>query len=154
MKTFLSIKNLLAISLILFGIILAVKLNEKPKVDDDVVVLNIERPTDEIISIVAPISKLVIDPNDRVKLAIFNQEFATRVSSYNTDNQKLNDLYVLAASKFFKDTLLNKYESLDAELVKLLESSIGSENHILTNQEKSDVSKKFMGLSWSLIQKR
>lgn len=154
MKSFLNIKNLVAISLIAFGCILAIKLNEKPKVDDPVVILNIEKPTDEIIGIVSPISKLVTDPTDRAKLAIFNQEFATRIMSYTTDNQKTNDVYVLAASKFFKDSMLNKYEGLDSEVIKLLESSIGTDNHILTNEEKLDISKKFTGLAWSLIQKK
>lgn len=154
MKSFLSIKNLVAISLIAFGCILAIKLNEKPKVDDPVVILNIEKPTDEIIEIVSPISKLVTDPTDRAKLAIFNQEFATRIISYATDNQKTNDVYVLAASKFFKDSMLDKYEGLDSEVIKLLESSIGTDNHILTNEEKLDISKKFTGLAWSLIQKK
>lgn len=154
MKSFLSIKNLLAIGLILFGLILAIKINEKPEVNDPVVILNIQKPSDEIIAIVSPISKLVSDPTDRAKLAIFNQEFANRVVSYNTNNQQTNDVYVLAGSKFFKDSLVDKYKDLDGELIKLLESSMGSDNHILTNEEKTDVSNKFMGLAWSLIQKK
>jgi hypothetical protein len=152
MKSFLSTKNLVAIALILFGCILAVRQNPSPKIDD-VAILNIDKPTDAIINIVNPISKLVTDPTDRAKLAIFNQEFAKRVLAYNANNQQVNDVYVLAGSKFFNNDLVDKYKDLDVELVKLLESSIGSENHIVTQQEKEDISTKFMGLAWALIQK-
>jgi len=152
MKLFLNITNLVAVSLILFGCVLAIQLNQKPQVDD-VAILNIEKPTDDIISIVGPIGKLITDPTDRAKLAIFNQEFANRVVSYNTNNQQVNDVYVLAGSKFFNNDLVDKYKNLDVELVKLLESSIGSDNHILTKEEKQDISAKFMGLAWALIQK-
>lgn len=154
MKSFLNTKNLIALLLIMFGCVLAIKINEKPNIDNPVVVLNIEKPTDEIIQLVTPISNLITDPTDRAKLAIFNQEFANRIVSYNTNNQQTNDVYVLAGAKFFKETLVDKYPELDLELVKLIESSIGNDNHILTNEEKLDISKKFMGLAWSLIQKR
>lgn len=154
MKSFLSIKNLIAISLILFGCVLAIELNKKDTINEPIVILNIQKPNEEIISIVSPISKLITDPTDRAKLAIFNQEFANRILTYQTNNQQTNDVYVLAASKFFKDSLVDKYSDLDSELIKLLESSIGNDNHILTQEEKKDISNKFMGLAWSLIQKR
>lgn len=152
MKKLLNLKNSIAIVLILFGITVAIEQARKPS--ENTVVLNIDKPSDDIISLVEPISKLVSDPTDRAKLAIFNQEFATRVLTYNTNNQQTNDVYVLAASHFFQSSLLDKYENLDTELVKLLESSIGNDNHILSESEKLDISKKFMGLAWALIEKK
>jgi hypothetical protein len=154
MKSLLSAKNLIAVALILFGIVVAVTNAPKPIIDEDeIAILDIKQPSPEILALVSPTAKLITDPTDRAKLAIFNQEFATRIRDYTTDNQKTNDVYVLAASYFFKDGLKDKYDNLDNSIVKLLESSIGDENHILTDEEKSDITAKFMGLAWALIQK-
>lgn len=155
MKSFLSIKNLLAIGLIAFGIVLAWQNQSNTIIDEEeIAILEIEEPTPEILELVQSISDLVTDPTDRAKLAIFNQEFATRITNYETDNQKTNDVYVLAASYFFKSELNDKYDGLDQEIIKLIRSSIGDDNHVLTTEEKVDLSKKFTGLAWSLIQKR
>lgn len=153
MNTYLNTKNLVAIALILFGALLAVSQNIKP-VNNEIAILNIEKPTQEVIEIVKPIADLISDPTDRAKLAIFNQDFANRIIGYETDNQKTNDVYVLAASIFFKDDLRDKYRDLDSSLVKLLESSIGSDNHVLNKDEKLDIHNKFMGLAWALTQKK
>lgn len=154
MKSALSIKNLIAITLVLFGVVLAIQSSTNDVIDkDDIAILDIKEPSKEIIELVQPISQLVTDPTDRAKLAIFNQEFSNRIVNYTTDNQKTNDVYVLAASYFFNSSLKNKYDGLDAKIVELLQSSIGDDNHMLTEAEKLDISTKFMGLAWTLIQK-
>jgi len=154
MKPMLNLKNSIAIVLILFGIVLAIQKPQKPIIDDEqIVVLDIKEPSEEILRLVKPISNIITDPTDRAKLAIFNQEFANRIKNYNSDNQQTNDVYVLAASYFFKGSIKNKYQGLDTKIVELLESSIGNDNHILTESEKVDISNKFLGLAWSLIQK-
>lgn len=155
MKFSLNLKNLIAICLVLFGVVLAVQSPNNNIIDnDDIAILDIKKPSQEIIDLVQPIAKLITDPTDRAKLAIFNQEFATRITNYTADNQQTNDVYVMAASFFFMDSLKDKYKDLDVEIVKLLKSSIGEDNHILTESEKADISAKFMGLAWSLIQKQ
>lgn len=154
MKSMLNLKNSIAIGLILFGVLLAVQTLPKPVIDEEeIAILDIKQPSAEIIELVKPISNLVTDPTDRAKLAIFNQEFANRIKNYGSDNQQTNDVYVLAASYFFKDSLKDKYDGLDTKIVELLRSSIGEDNHILTENEKIDISNKFLGLAWSLIQK-
>lgn len=152
MKKLINLKNLVGISLILFGTFLAVR--NYPTVDNNpILLLDIEKPSDDILLKVKPLSSLITDPTDRAKLAIFNQDFANRITKYTTDNQKVNDVYVLAASYFFKDSLKDKYADLDIELVKLLESIVGTDNHILSPEEKMQISNHFMGLAWSLVQK-
>ena len=64
-------------------------------------------------------SDLITDPSDRAKLAIFNYEFAERVLDYNTTSQQVNDVYTLAGKIFFEDTLVDKYDGLAEEIVKL-----------------------------------
>lgn len=152
MKNLFNIKNSIAIILILFGVTLAVE--KARRIPHNTVVLNIDKPTDSIIQLVEPIANLISDPTDRAKLAIFNQEFATRILKYNSNNQQTNDVYVLAASYFFKDSLQDKYAGLDTEIVKLLQSSIGDDNHILSENEKIDISNKFMGLAWALVERK
>lgn len=155
MKSILSMKNLVAIGLILFGLFFALQSSPNTVIDEEeIAILDIKEPTSEILELVNPISSLITDPTDRAKLAIFNQEFANRILKYKADNQETNDVYVLAASYFFNDSLRDKYQGLDAKIVELLRSSIGDENHILSAEEKLDISNKFMGLAWSLIQKR
>lgn len=152
MKPTLNLKNFIAIALILFGLTLVVQQFQNVPTND-IVVLDIKEPSKEILELVAPIAKSITDPTDRAKLAVFNQEFASRIRKYNSDNQQTNDVYVLAASYFFKDSLKDKYDNLDTNIIELLKSSIGEDNHILTDLEKEDIANKFLGLAWSLIQK-
>lgn len=137
-------------------ILLALGLMYKPspnKIDNDLSILNIEKPSQDILERVGPIAKTITDPTDRAKLAIFNQEFAKRVPSYDTDLQQVNDVYVIAAASFFENSLKDKYENLDVALVDLIQQVTTDENHKLTLEEKNKVSQNFLGLSWSLIQK-
>lgn len=146
-------KKLLDIRLIIGLIIIAFALySPSPKIE--VNLLNIDKPTPDIIEAVDPLSKLITDPTDRAKIAIFNHVFSSRVKTYDTDLQQLNDVYVNAASNFFGDTIVDKYKNLDSMIVSLIEKSTGTENHKLTDEEKQKLSVNFMGLAWSLVQKK
>lgn len=142
-----NIRTLIGIAIIIFAL-------WPSKENVDVALLDIEKPTQEIVELVTPISNLVTDPTDRAKLAIFNQAFANRVKSYDADTQQVNDVYVLAGSIFFKDSLVDKYRDLDKTLVSLMEKAMGGDNHKLTAEEQQLLSSYFMGLAWSLVQKR
>lgn len=150
-----NLRSWVGIALILFGILVAINNAERNNPNNpEVVVIDIEKPEQSVVILTQPIANLVTDPTDRVKIALFNQEFSKRVQVYTIDNQKTNDLYVLAAEYFFEGSIRGKYPTLDKAVVSLLESSIGDENHILTEEEKLDLSKKFIGLAWALTQKR
>jgi hypothetical protein len=150
MNKFLNFRTLLGLAIIALAFIPLSNNGPSPILLD----IKIDQPLDSTIEVVKPISVEITDPTDRAKLAIFNQEFANRVKSYDTDVQQLNDVYVLSASKFFKDSLVNKYENLDTNVVSLIEKVTTSENHSLTQDEKNKVSEYFMGLAWSLIQRK
>lgn len=141
------VKPLLVIGglLILFGLLF----NISPK--HEIKVIDINTPDNITIESVKPIANLITDPNDKTKLALFNHEVGVRLPSYDIDVQKFNDLYVLAASKFFKDTLNNKYDALDSKLLQLISSITTSDNHTLSTEEKDLLSKRLIGLSWALI---
>lgn len=152
MNKILNIKNSIGVLLIISA--LALQFYRKPVVIEDISLINVSKPTQEIIELVKPVSNIVSDITDRTKMAIFNQEFANRVKQYDIDVQQLNDLYVLAASEFFQQTLDNKYNNLDKELVGLISKVTTEDNHKLTEEEKNKLSTNFNGLAWSLIQKR
>lgn len=150
MKKLLNIRTIIGVLLIAY----ALWTPSSPKSPIDWSLITVEKPSQEIIDLVSPFSQLVTDPMDRARLAVFNQEFALRVQRYETDLQKLNDVYVLAAQKFFENSLVDKYDGLDSLTVSLIQKATGPENHNLTSDEKNLLSSYFSGLCWSLIQKR
>lgn len=148
------VKKIIAALLIAYGIfgLDFIKNVSIPK-PEPVVILNVDKPSQEIIDKVKGLSSLVTDPTDRAKVAIFNYEFATRVKDYNTDLQKINDVYTLAGKTFFKEELVGKYNGLGDAITKLISDLISDDNHDLSQAEKDKVSEHFMGLAWSLLQK-
>lgn len=120
-------------------------------VEDKQIVLDIPKPSQQIIEIVKPINEVILNSEDKAKLAVFNKEFASRIISYDTDVQQLNDVYVLSASYTFEETLKDKYNNLDSLLIDLIKKVTTDQNHKLTDQEKQLISEYFLGLSWVLI---
>ena len=116
-------------------------------------ILVIETPSEEVLDRVEIFSTIVTNPDDRAKLAIFNYEFASRINGYSTSSQQVNDVYSLAGKTFFKSDLVDKYDNLAEEIIKLMEDVIQTDNHILSVQEKEQLSKYFMGVAWVLINK-
>jgi len=116
-------------------------------------ILNISKPTEEIMDRVKVFSDLISDPDDRAKLAIFNYEFAERVVSYNTNSQQINDVYSLAGKNFFKSTMVDKYEGLSEEIVSLMQECVGEKNKSVTEDQKQKLHDYFMGVAWVLIHK-
>ena len=118
---------------------------------DESIDIGLEKPSEQIIEEVEEVSNIVTSKDDRVSLAIFNKVFADRLVSYDTNQQQLNDVYVLAAKNYFKDSLKSKYDDLDNFLIKTLQSITGDQIHVLSDQEKSDLQEKFYGISWCLV---
>lgn len=123
------------------------------EIDEVEAIIDIDKPSDEIIQQVKPVADLISETEDKAKIALFNYEFANRVTKYNTDVQQLNDLYTDAASRFFEDTLKGKYENLPVELKKLFSSVTTDDNHVLNQEEKQKIKELFTGLSWALIER-
>jgi hypothetical protein len=113
--------------------------------------LDINKPTEDILQIVKPIDLLVTNYDDRTKLAVFNYVFSKRASKYDISSQKLQDLYVLAAKNYLKDSIKDKYNNLDELIKQLFIKSVGESEHIVSKDEKVYVENLFGGLSWSLI---
>ena len=152
-------KNILAMLLLAYGVFgvgfldLLDKPQPNPEPKPPAKILNIDTPTQDVIDRVKVFSTLITDPNDKAKLAIFNYEFAERVGGYEATSQQINDVYTLAGKIFFKDTLVDKYDGLAEEIVKLLEEIMGDDVHSLSQSEKDLLNKYFKGVAWVLIQR-
>lgn len=122
------------------------------EIDEVEELIKVERPSEAILLKVRPAASLISQTEDRAKLALFNHEFANRVSKYNTDVQKLNDVYAKAGSIFFDKALKGKYDGFSESLEEIFESVTTDENHSLTDEEKKELKELFLGLSWALIE--
>ena len=107
-----NIKNVIAAFLLLFsvfgnGFMDWFDFIPRPE-PENVSILNVEKPSQEVKDKVMFFSDLVTDPSDRAKIAIFNYEFAKRVLAWDANVQQVNDVYSLAGKTFFENTLVNK----------------------------------------------
>lgn len=140
---------------VFYGSIPSIDINPIPnEVDEVEEIINVDRPSDEILTKVRPVAAKITEIEDRAKIALFNYEFAKRVNSYKTSSQQLNDLYAEAGKLFFENSLVNKYEGFSDDLVSLFESVVGSDNHILSTNEKDSLSNLFSGLAWALVEEK
>lgn len=139
---------------VFYGSVPSIDINPIPdEIDEVEAIIDIDRPSDEIIQQVKPVANLVTDIEDKAKLALFNYEFANRITKYETDVQKLNDVYTDAGMRFFEDTLKGKYENLPSQLQKLFSSITTDDNKVLNQEEKQKLKELFTGLSWALIER-
>jgi hypothetical protein len=139
---------------VFFGSIPKIDIISVPdKLDEVGSIIDLQAPSEDTIKKAKPVADLITDTEDRAKLALFNYEFAQRVVKYDTDAQKLNDLYVKAANNFFEQSLKGKYDSLAGEIEKLFETVTSEDNHNLDENEKKSIKELFLGLSWLLLKK-
>lgn len=141
---------ILGIVLIGIGLLPVKTVIPQPK---PIINLDLDKPSDDIIMITQKLNDIITNSLDRTRLAVFNYSFSKRLSNYNNiDTQKLQDVYVLAAEYYFADSIKDKYENLDKELIKLFSTILGDDNHILSEDDKVKLKNTFGGLAWRLIQ--
>lgn len=149
MKKLFNLKSIIGLCCILYALVLLYKPEDNPI---NFNVLDLEKPSTDILEVVKPISKLVTNTADKAKMAVFNQEFGKRILSYNVDAQQVNDVYAAAAACFFQDSMNDKYDGLSEGIIELMKSVVSEDNARLTETQKLQMSKNFLGLSWSLTQ--
>jgi hypothetical protein len=139
---------------VFYGSIPSIDLTPIPdKIDEVEAIVEIAKPSDDIIEKVKPVADLITNSEDRAKIALFNYEFSKRITGYNTDCQQVNDVYSNAGKYFFNESIKGKYPGLASGIEELLKSIIGEENHILNQQEKKSLQELFEGFSWQLLEK-
>ena len=114
-----------------------------PKVDIELV----SPMTNETEQLVKPVADKVTESDDRTRLAIFNDVFSKRVTSYDCDAQQMGDVYIKATENVFDGSLKGKYDGYGDGIVEIFKSTVGVDNHKLNNNEKTEVSKNFNALA-------
>lgn len=146
-------RAILGLGLILVGLFYN-KISEiivLPEPEPNTPVIEIDKPTEEVISVTKPVANLITDEDDRLNLCIFNKIFAERVVGYfDIKAQQVNDLYVQAARNHFGTTLQAKYDGFSIGLTNLLKRGVGSQQHVLSPEEQNELHETFLGLAWSL----
>ena len=146
-------RAILGLGLILVGLFYY-KISEiivLPDPEPDVTIVEIDKPSEDIIDATKPVADLVIDKEDRLSLCIFNKIFSERIVGYfNIEAQEVNDLYVQAATNNFGTTLKGKYNGYSTGLTPLFKEDIGTQAHTLSDEEKAELSTTFLGLAWCL----
>jgi len=120
-----------------------------PSANDPIV--SISKPDDVILKKVSRVANLVTDKNDRDSLGIFNWIFSKRIESYDLDSQQVNDIYVGAAKEVYGDSLKGKYEGYGQGVTNLMKDALGTENHSVTNEEKTKLKTDFHGFAYCLV---
>jgi hypothetical protein len=120
-----------------------------PSTNDSVI--SFSKPDDVILKKVSRTADLVTDKNDRDSLGIFNWVFSKRIESYDLDSQQVNDIYVGAAKEVYGDSLRGKYEGYKQDITNLMKDTLGTENHSVTDEEKTKLKVDFSGLAYSLV---
>ena len=122
-----------------------------PKPEPNIPIINIDKPSEEIISVTKPVADLVTDANDRLRLCCFNKVFSDRIQNYPAiKGQQTNDLYVRAAKNYFGDDLQGKYDGFSAGVTGFFKRDIGTKNNPLSDEQKAALSKTFSGFAWCL----
>ena len=147
------LKNILAAILILGGLFgdQVIDYFNTPN-EPEVNLLSVTKPNQEVLSEVESVANLVTDQEDKIKVAIFNFQFAKNVIGYKSSVQQANDIYTLAGKIFFKGELVGKYPGFGEGLISMISSVTSNDNHILSQEEKDKISEKFIGLTWVLLQ--
>lgn len=115
-------------------------------------VLKIEEPTESVLDRVDNVKGFEIEQEDALKLAVFNNSFASRIEGYNITSQEVNDLYVQSAKNMFGTSLKGKYAGYSTFVTSLIKECYEQEkSHELSDLEKEKLSELFEGLAWVLL---
>jgi hypothetical protein len=139
--------------LLLLGVImvlLALSIGRAASDSDGRLDINIPEPSPNVSEKIKNISNIVTETEDKKKLCAFNKVFADRLILYNANQQELNDVYVLAAKKYFGTSLKDKYDGLDSILKNAMLDVVGDDVHNIGPEEKKELQENFYAIAWYL----
>jgi hypothetical protein len=118
-------------------------------------VLDLKKPTDKLFQELKDIKSIVTGPDevfDRELIAIFNNEMGKRLPSYeNVNSISFENFYVESAKLTFNNRISNKYKPLGDRMYKIILSTLGENEAILTKEEQIALSEKMRAISWILL---
>lgn len=114
-------------------------------------VMSIERPQDDLRAGALKLDEIVTDKKDEEALAVFNREFADRVSEYDTKGQAVLGIYSAAGEMVFDKELQEKYDGkIKAIVEEAFREILVDYDTQITDEQREALKKKFNSLAWVL----
>ena len=118
-------------------------------------ILDLKKPSDKLYEELKDIKDIVSGPDqvfDRELIAIFNNEMGKRLPSYeNVNSISFENFYVESAKLTFNNRISNKYKALGDRMYKIILSTLGENESIITKEEQGLLSEKMRAISWILL---
>jgi hypothetical protein len=118
-------------------------------------ILDLKKPTDKLLEELKDVKSIVSGPDevfDRELIAIFNNEMAKRLPSYeNVNSISFENYYVESAKLTFNNRISNKYKALGDRMYKIILSTLGENEAIITKEEQIVLSDKMKAIAWILL---
>jgi len=118
-------------------------------------ILDLKKPTDKLFEELKDVKNIVSGPDevfDRELIAIFNNEMGKRLPSYeNVNSISFENFYVESAKLTFNNRISNKYKSLGDRMYKIILSTLGDNEAIITKEEQIALSDKMKAIAWILL---
>ena len=117
--------------------------------------LDLKKPSDKLYEELKDVKDIVSGPDqvfDRELIAIFNNEMGKRLPSYeNVNSISFENFYVESAKLTFNNRISNKYKALGDRMYKIILSTLGENESIITKEEQGLLSEKMRAISWILL---
>jgi len=117
--------------------------------------LNLTKPTDKIYEEVKDVKSIVSGPDeifDRELVAIFNNEMAKRIANYdNVTSLSFENYYYDSGKMYFEGRIANKYKGLGDKLYKIILSTLGENESVLSKDDFKNLSDRMKGIAWVLL---
>jgi len=118
-------------------------------------ILKLKAPSDAYYNELKNIKSLVTGPDqtyDRELIAIFHNEMANRLDKYdNVSSISFENFYYDSAKLAFSNRVSNKYKGLGDEIYKVILSTLGENESILTKEEMGQLAEKMRAIAWILL---
>jgi len=117
--------------------------------------LSLKKPSDEIYEEVKDIKSIVSGPDqvfDRELIAIFNNEMAKRLETYDkVVTLTFENYYYDAGKMYFEGRITKKYSGLGDKMYKVLLSTLGDNETVISNEDFRKLAEKMRGIAWVLL---
>jgi hypothetical protein len=118
-------------------------------------ILDLKKPTDKLIEELKDVKTIVSGPDevfDRELIAIFNNEIGKRLPAYeNVSSIAFENFYIESAKLTFNNRISNKYKPLGDRMYKIILSTLGENEAIITKEEQVALSDKMRAIAWILL---
>lgn len=153
-----NIKLFLGLGLVIIGFFyndLPIKTNIVNPENEYNKILTLSKPSDIIYQEVKDVKSIVSGPDevfDRELIAVFNNEMAKRILTYDeVTTLTFENYYYDAGKMYFEGRIANKYKGLGDKLYKVILSTLGENESVLHKEDFEKLSEKMKAIAWTLL---